>query len=425
MNAALLLGIVLLLVAALGLMLWPLRRKDDAVPVSRNQLNAAIYRDQLNELERDRAAATLDQAGFEQSTRELQRLALKNATELEPFALPQSEPSQQRLVVSLAVLLPVAAVALYAWLGNPAATVPQPQQPEISSEQINGMVEKLAARLQKNPDDLQGWAMLGRSYKVLGRFDDAEKAFSHLGDALQHDSGLLADYAEVLARRADGDFDGSPQVALDKALELDPDNMQALALAGVAQYQRQNYAGAIAYWEKLKAKLPPESEQAKSVQVTIDKAQVLAAQNPKAPGAAKNPQMAKADAAKPSTTSNANTQLSGRVTLAPALAAQVRPTDTLFVFARAASGPRIPLAVLRTTAGKLPLDFTLDDSLAMNPQFKLSLLPAGAQVTVGAHISKTGEAFQKAGDFIGAAGPVNLGTKGILIAIERVVPEAK
>jgi cytochrome c-type biogenesis protein CcmH len=317
----------------------------------------------------------------------------------------------------------VTAILLYAWLGNPGATVEQPPQPQLSAEQINGMVAKLAARLEKNPDDLQGWVMLARSYKVLGRFDEAEKAFSHLGDTLQHDAGLLADYAEVLARRADGDFDGSPQAALDKALDLDPENPQVLALAGIAQYQRQDYTGAVAYWEKLKAKLPPASEQAKAVQVTIDKARVLAAQNTNAPNAAKTPKTAKADIAKPAPAANA--QLSGRVTLAPALAAQVKPTDTLFVFARAANGPRIPLAVLRTTAGKLPLDFTLDDSSAMNQQFKLSALPPGAQVTVGAHISKSGEAFQKTGDYIGAAGPVSLGTKGIQIAIERVVPEMK
>jgi cytochrome c-type biogenesis protein CcmH len=425
MSLPLLLGMALLVAVALALLLWPLLRgakdADDAADVSRPALNAAVYRDQLGELERDRAAGTLSEPAFVQSSQELQRRALDDTAADAVVAPPTGWQTPKRLVAGMAIIVPLAATILYAWLGNPDATQEPANPPPVTAAQIDDMVARLAARLQQNPDDPKGWAMLGRSYKALGRFQLAEQAFGHAGAMLDQDANLLADYAEVMARQAEGNFEGKPQAALNKALQLDPDNPQVLALAGIAAYQRQAYNEAADRWEHMLTALPPGSEQAKSVEATIAKARAMAQPNADSPKTAKGSVTAKAAPAK-SANAASNSAVSGRVTLAPALTAQVKPGDTLFVFARVVDGPRMPLAILRTTAAALPLEFTLDDARAMSPQFKLSTLAAGAQVRVEARISKSGEALPKTGDFTGSATPVKPGTKGLKIVIESTVP---
>jgi cytochrome c-type biogenesis protein CcmH len=424
MSLPLLLGMALLVAVALALLLWPLfrgTRDASGADVSRPDLNAAVYRDQLRELERDRAAGTLSEPAFVQSSQELQRRALDDTAADASAAPAASWQTPKRLIAGTAIIVPLTAALLYAWLGNPDATQQPANRPQVTAAQIDDMVAGLAARLEQNPDDPKGWAMLGRSYKALGRFELAEKAFSHVGPLLDQDANLLADYAEVLARQAEGNFEGKPREALNKALKIEPDNPQVLALAGVAAYQRQAYNEAADYWERLKAALPPDSEQTASVAESIAKARSLAGNAPRSPAATINSWVEKREPVK-AAPAPAASAVSGRVSLAPALAARVRPDDTLFIFARAIGGPRVPLAVMRTTAAALPLDFTLNDTMAMSPQFRLSTLAAGATLQVEARISKSGEALPKAGDLIGSAAPVKPGTKGLKIVIEGTVP---
>jgi cytochrome c-type biogenesis protein CcmH len=425
MSPTLLLGMALLVAVALALLLWPLFRgtKDagEAAEVSRPELNAAVYRDQLKELERDRAAGSLSEPAFVQSSQELQRRALDDTAADASAAPAAGWQTPRRLIAGTAIIVPLAAALLYAWLGNPDATQEAVKPPTVTAAQIDDMVARLATRLEQNPDDPKGWAMLARSYKALGRFELAEQAFNHVGALLDQDANLLADYAEVMARQAEGNFEGKPQAALNKALKLDPDNAQVLALAGIAAYQRQAYNEAADYWEHLLTALPAGSEQAKSVAASIAKARELARAGADTPKTAKGSGAAKTAPAK-SANATTNSAVSGRITLAPALAAQVKPGDTLFVFARVIDGPRMPLAILRTTAAALPLEFTLDDTQSMSPQFKLSTLAAGAQVRVEARISKSGEALPKPGDLTGSAAPVKPGTKGLRIVIDSTVP---
>lgn len=424
MTPALFAGMLLLAVVALALLLWPLVRNKQngavATDATRSDLNAAVYRDQLKELERDRAAGSLSDPGYAQSAEELQRRALADTADM-PVTSPTPASGSKRLAAGLTLVVLAAAASMYAWLGNPAATQEQTDRPAITSAQIEGMVAGLAARLQEHPDDPKGWAMLARSYKALGRLELSEQAFTHIGDTLDQDPDLLADYAEVLARLANGNFEGKPQAALNKALELDPGNLQALTIAGIAAYQRHAYNEAADDWERLLAALPPGSEQSKSVADSIAKARSLATNTPGTPATANKSQIAKSDKSKTVRNPPASA-VSGRVSLAPALAAQVKAGDTLFVFARTVGGPRMPLAVLRTTASALPLSFTLDDAMAMSPQFKLSALASGTEVQVEARISKSGEALPKAGDLTGSAQPVKPGTGGLKIVIDRTLP---
>jgi cytochrome c-type biogenesis protein CcmH len=259
--------------------------------------------------------------------------------------------------------------------------------------------------------------LLARSYKALGRFELAADAYSHLGIAIDGEPDLLADYAEVLARQANGDFSGKPEELLARALHLDPENEQALALAGIAAYHRQAYPEAVSYLEKLLPKLPPDSEGARTVKGTIEEARKLAGLT------ASLPQPRAATRATLTTSASGSASaLKGHVSLSPALAATVKPGDILFVYAKPVQGPRIPLAVLRTHATALPLAFTLDDSLAMNPQMKLSLLAPGTEVQVGARISRSGEAMPRSGDPVGEINHVKPGTQDLKIVIDHAVP---
>jgi len=415
---------MLLAAIVLALLLWPLLRQERSKEaVSRAALNAAVYRDGLAELVRDRAAGTLSAAAFDQSALELHRRAKQEAgggvgpaaALAGSIALPAQKPPRA-LAASLALLLPACAVALYLWLGTPRAVLETADPHRIDAAQVEVMVATLAARLKENPNDLKGWVMLARSYKALGRFELAADAYSHLGVAIDGEPDLLADYAEVLARQANGDFSGKPEELLARALHLDPDNEQALALAGIAAYHRQAYAEAVSYLEKLLPKLPPDSEGARTVKGTIEEARKLAGLTAGLPPrvAAKAPAAAGA--------AGLASALKGQVSLSPALAAAVKPDDTLFVYAKPVQGPRIPLAVLRTRAAALPLAFTLDDSLAMNPGMKLSSLAPGTEIQVGARISHSGEAMPRSGDPVGELNHIKPGTQDLKIVIDHAVP---
>lgn len=281
---AFLIGAALAVAAALLILLRPfwLRRSARAV-TTRQQLNAAIYRDQFAELERDRREGELGEEDYIQARDELQRRVLEDSQQEEA---PPAPPAPKKTIAALAVLVPLAAFFLYFLLGNPNGVNPPPPERRFSAEEIDRMVAGLAAKLEKEPDNLKGWVMLARSYKALGRVPEAEKAYGRAFKLVETDANLLADYAEVLALNAGGSLEGKPAKLIEQALKLDPDSGQALVLAGTLAYERADFAKAADYWERLLKQLPPESEDAKSVAESITKARAQASSKPRA-GAAK------------------------------------------------------------------------------------------------------------------------------------------
>ncbi|MCX7174793.1 MAG: c-type cytochrome biogenesis protein CcmI [Proteobacteria bacterium] len=409
MSIPFLVAAAVMALVALAWLLRPLLRRAGGVSsASRQAINSAIYRDQLAELERDRADGSLADSDFEQARVELQRRLLEDAAVADaPPAVPRPA---KRTALTVALLLPLSAALLYAWLGNPAAMQPAEARHQATAGQMDEMVAKLDARLQQNPNDPQGWAMLGRTYKALRRFDEAEKAFIRAGDLVNQDAALLTEYADLLAVRANGNLEGKPLQMVQQALKIDPENFMALALAGTAAYNRQDFPEASRYWNRLLKLLPPDSEDAKSLSAT------LADISGKSGGEVGRQPVAKADSGKPASSSKT---VSGSVTLAPALAAKVQPGDALFIYARPVAGSRMPLALLRGHAGDLPLNFTLDDSLAISPDIKLS---GASEVKLEARVTKSGQAIRQPGDLIGESGPVKIGAKGIKLTIDQVSP---
>ncbi|MGH8745641.1 MAG: c-type cytochrome biogenesis protein CcmI, partial [Burkholderiales bacterium] len=314
------------------------------------------------------------------------------------------------LVVSIA--LPLVAVLGYLRFGDLQALNPVLRQdgPSITPAQIAEMVDKLAQRLKQNPDDATGWTMLGRSYAVLGRFQDSAAAFARALGLTGDDAGLLADYADALAMARGGTLAGEPTQIIQRGLKIDPKNVKLLALAGSAEFAQKNYARAVRYWERSLPQIAPGSDFRRAVESSI--AQARKAGNLPAPADEKigTPLNSK-------TAANAKA-ITGVVKLAPGLASQVEPGDTLFVFARPAGGARMPVAILRVAASRLPYEFRLDDSQAMAAGSKLS---GQAEVVVGARVSKSGNALPQPGDLEAASARAAPGASGLELSIDRVV----
>jgi cytochrome c-type biogenesis protein CcmH len=275
--------------------------------------------------------------------------------------------------------------------------------------QISAMVDKLAERLKAQPDDADGWSMLGRTYSVLGRHEDALKAYQKAMNLRKDDATLVADYADALAVNNNRTLDGEPMKYVERALKLEPLNLKALFLAGTHAFDKKDYAGAVKFWEKAAKSAPPENAFVQQIQPALAEARQLAGL-PAAPlpldGAAKQP------------TAAGKGSVSGTVTLASALAKQANPDDTVFVFARPAEGSRMPLAILRKQVKDLPLQFTLDDSMAMSPANALS---GASKVIVGARISRSGNAMPQPGDLTGQTATVSVGANGLQIEIKEAV----
>ncbi|MFI4940442.1 MAG: c-type cytochrome biogenesis protein CcmI [Burkholderiales bacterium] len=424
---AFLIAAALMLVAALFFILPTLLRKESggAAHVQRDALNLAVLRDQLRELDADRATGAIDVAGYESARQELER---RVAEDVRPAMHAVAAPGKPWTAIAVAVMVPAAAAALYWFFGTPAGLDPLKVAGEapvqtVSQAQIVDWVNKLAARLKEKPDDAGGWDMLARSYNTMGRFGEAADAYAHLVKLAPPNAALLADYADSLAMSLNKNLQGEPEKLINRALEIDPNNIKALALSGGASFERHDYLAAIAQWKKIQALAPPDSEITRSVTSSIAEAQTLAGLSPTAsaagPGAPAEAASGTADQASPqaSAPSSAATQVSGTVELDAALRPQVADTDSVFIFARAAEGPRFPLAVLRKQVKDLPITFVLDDSMSMMPNARISAFPL---VMVGARISKTGSATPSAGDLEGLGEPVHPGAKDLKIRINSV-----
>jgi cytochrome c-type biogenesis protein CcmH len=270
LAAALAIGVVLLLVPVL----W---RGPKTSNVARSAVNAAVLRDQLAELERDRISGMLSAADHEQAKQELQRRVLDEAKP--DTATGTAQTASKRTAITLALFLPLAAVAAYLVLGNPAALSPQAlRPPQITKADIDAMVASLAEKLRRNPDDPKGWVMLGRSYRILGRHEDAARAFANGSAVVDIDPQLLTEYAETLAIARGGVLLGEPARLVERALKLDPQYPLALAMAGSAAFERKDHEAAIDYWTRLQIQMPPDSEEARAVTEGIKKARSAQAQ---------------------------------------------------------------------------------------------------------------------------------------------------
>ncbi len=242
--------------------LWRARRTAGTSQSERKATNIAIFRDQLAELEREKSEGSLAIADFDQAHRELQRRLLEENEPGDGDQQPDEQAPSRRLAIILAIALPALALLGYGSMGNPRALDPTQlvAPPKMSQEQIEGMVAKLAERMQANPDDSKGWLMLGRSYKTMGRYAEAAAAYGKAEKLIDEDPDLLASYAETIAMANGKGLQGKPVQLIEKALKLNPQHGHSLFLAGAAAMERGDRKAGIAYWEALLPQVEPDSE---------------------------------------------------------------------------------------------------------------------------------------------------------------------
>ncbi len=414
---------ILMVAVALTFLLPPLfQRKSSREAVERKALNIEIAKDKLAELDRDLANGIIAQDQYDRAKLELERSLLDDVSVEGDSAAALAAQSNSVSAAIVAVAVPLVAIILYQHLGGGLAAF----NPELAQQQVNAeghqgtiqaMVGQLETRLQNNPDDGEGWMMLGRSYYFLKRYSDAAKAYGRAaalgGD---QDPGLLADYADTVAMANNRSMKGQPYELVKKALGIEPFHEKSLWLAGTAAYQEEDFPAALDYWERLKQVFQPGTQNYEQMDQNIAEVrQLMVERGMKVPASATAPA-----SAKPAVASGGAAKITGSVKLIPTLASNASPTDTVFVFARAAQGPRMPLAIVRKQVKDLPFSFTLDDSMAMNPAMKLSSFP---QVVVGARVSKSGNAMPQSGDLQGQSEVIAVNDgKPVDVVINSVTP---
>ena len=408
---------------------------------------------QLAQLQEQRASGALSQAQYDEGKATLERRLLDQvlatpATPMKPAIATASPPAVRRpsfqLLTGLGLLVLLLAAGGYVRTGHPellqpgatarlaaAAAAQQAAQDgggdeagghSVTPEQISAMTEKLAKHLADHPEDGEGWAMLARTYDMLQRNPQALQAYARALALRQDDSALLADYADSLAL-GNNSLAGEPMKLLQRALKIDPQNLKALALMGTSAFNDKDYAGAAKWWQKMVQIGPADNVFVRQIVPGLVQARKLAGLPPlpSLTGQASATSLAQPRTAAPSGAgpgAAVGASVSGTVTLSAALAKQVSPDDTLFVFARPADGSRMPLAILKRKVRDLPLHFTLDDSMAMSPA---SALSGASKVIVGARISKSGNAMPQSGDLQGLSDVVAVGSTSVQLEIRDVV----
>lgn len=381
MTLFLLLATGLLLAASVFFIPLLRGKAADRAP-RRDALNLLVYRQRRGELDRELAEGSMDRATFDKLCEELERDLLEDTGLADAEERGSAARGRDAVLIALC-LLPLLGIGLYLALGRPdLIDAPPIVSGKTDAGSLQESIARLTERLQRNPGDVEGWLLLGRSHQALGEYAAALAAYEKAQDLKKDDPDIQALRAETLARMQGNSLRGRPTELIEGILVLHPDHPTALWLAGLAATERGDKEEALKHWRLLKTQLSPESEDARQLDAFL--AQLEGKEAPPAPpgGAA---------------------SIRVRVELAPELAGKFRPEDTLFVFARAAQGSPMPLAIVRRQARDLPVDLTLDDSMAMSPKNKLSV---HSSIRLGARVSRSGNAMPAPGDLQGQLGPV-------------------
>ena len=412
MNASMLFVLIALGIAlfvAVVFLWFLLRERKPMTQASQANANAKVYRDQILDLDREHDSGHISDEEWQQSRDELSLRLLEDTSAVDDPAAKTEKPAIWTAVV-LAVALPLGSMGMYMWVGQPEALNPlalkTPDQ--VDPKDLTKMAQTLAEKLQDKPDNLQGWVMLGRTYRTLENFDAALRAYDS-ALKLSDDDDLKLERIEVIAMQRQGQFEGEPWNVIREILQRDPQHFGALLTAGSASYAEGKFADALRYWEQARKPLDANNPDLEGLENAIAAVRDRLGMPP----AKSSPASSSTSAA----TSGLN--VTGQVNLSASLKSKASPNDVVFIYATPANGDRMPLAIFKTTVSQLPLNFTLDDSSAMTPDRKLS---AAGEVMVKVRVSKSGNAMPQSGDLSGSLGPVKVGAKGLKLEIKDQIP---
>ena len=413
----------LMVLAALALVVPSLLRGRAARHAAPGDANVALYRERIEELERERDRGEIDSDRYAALREDLERGLLSDAGGREAERAAAGSPSPG-MAVAVAVAVPAASLALYLWLGSPHGVDSRtsPRDAVATTDgvpSVEAMVASLADRLATDPDDAEGWLLLARSQVILERHDAALAGFRRAHALLGDEPALLADWAEAEAAADGNRFTAAALGRLERALEIDPDHEKALWLGGFAAAQDGRTDIAVARWERLLAIQPPDSREAAIVSELLARIRGMGSETTTATADGETDSAAPATAASETGTAG-GARIVVEVSLSPDLAAGTGDGEPVFVFARAPGAAGPPVAVARTVTGALPAVVVLDESSAMVPSRSL----AGVErVMVTARVARSGTVTRTAGDLEGTFGPVEVADSGsVRIVISQVVP---
>ena len=373
---------------ALAFVILPLLRGGKEAGVDQQKLNVAVHRDRLNELEVELAEGALNEEQFTQAKEELERDLLQDVSGEKAAAASRGGVW---MVGVVAVIVPLISVSLYLQVGKPSAVEGVIPTTEAGAPDIDKMLTTLERKLAESPDNMEGWAMLGRSYAALERYREAAVAWGRAAALAPDSPDLILYQAEALANAQGGNMSGQPASLIAKALAMSPDHFSALWMSGIVAFQSEDYPAAIGYWERVIKSQEPDSEGYKMVLSALNDARKAAGMPPM-------------EVAKPEPKAPVEgPTVTVSVDITDQMAMQADVDDTLFVYARAAQGPKAPLAMSTHKVSELPLTVTLDNSMAMVPEMNLSAFP---EVVIYARVSKSGQAGAAPGDLEGMSEPL-------------------
>ncbi len=412
---------VAMILAALALLAPSLLRNRQSDSLDRDRQNVVIARERLAELETERSQGILDQAQFEKSKGELELSLLQDLDQKHDESVHSGSAASGRLALGIvAVFVPALTLGLYSYLGTPSLV--GPRNPALTATHETGkelptveqMMGALTDRLKQNPDDTEGWYLLGRTNMALKDYVGAAAAFEKVHQLVGEEPSVLLAWADAVAMKENGNMRGKPTELIRRAVKLAPDNTTALWLAGMVEEQADNYELAISYWERLAPQVQDDSQASARIATLISKARERL-------GATAQPAVVAPQSAGSGEKSAATGKgVSVRVSMSPELSGKVGPDEALFIYARALQGPKMPLAAARKKVRDLPITLLLDDVGAMMPAMKISNFE---QVVVGARVSRSGGAIARSGDLKGEVSPVDVGMDAVIeIVIDTIVP---
>lgn len=416
MMAFWILAALLAVVAAAALLPALLRRRPPQAADAGDEAVIGVFRERLAELERERGLGRLSDDGFAEARAELERELLADFTPGHGQATAD-DAGARPTAAALAVLVPLAALLLYAATGAPErlGTSVADQLSPAQVERYRAMeperrIEALEPFVAEHPRSPWGWSLLANGYHEAERYGEAVTAYARAREhGADGDAWIVAQQAEALLLANDRRFGSGVRRLIDQALERDERNPLALMLAGHDAFAEGDRQRAATYWQRLAETMPPQDEQRALIEDLVARARGTAGQEAEASAGQETRQSAAADA-----------RVTARVRLHDALRERTWPEATVFVFARragAAGGP--PLAVARTTVGALPAEITLSDADAMSPQATLS---QAREVVVTARVSLGGDVMAKSGDLEGRSEAIAVnGGSPVEVVIDQLI----
>jgi len=403
-------AVLVLVIGFLGLVIF--KFKVGEIGRSRGRSNLDILRGDYEIIERRFQNGDIDRAAYEEEMIDLELRAQRD--EIGDHKTQMATGSQiDRFVAAglIFVMVPIGSLGLYFKIGQPEAQsvteFVEIQKENLTLEQLGEILTKIQGHLKDDPSDVEGWVMLGRTLKGLGRFDESVSAWKRAYELSPDDANLLVDYAEALALVDMKDHE--PGELIDRALEYDPNNVKGLALGGSIAFANADYDTAIKRWSLLASLVRDDEDLVSTLKEGVAEASRRLGNEVSAdPGT--SPKISKSG-------ETSQALITGRLRLDERIRDLVLPTESVFIFVRAVDGPPMPIAALKVEVKDLPLEFSIGDNESLQQSRKLSEFTS---VLVGARVSKSGNAIEATGDLVGEVKRTSLGSKVDLVIDRRV-----